>query len=57
MYSARVPGNVYTDLVRNGTLVGDPYYRFNDEEFRWVSKRNWTFWNTFDGERVPILLR
>lgn len=48
-YDAKVPGNIYTDLLRNGTLNGDPYYRYNDEEFRWVSKEDWMYWRTFKG--------
>ncbi|XP_013386685.1 beta-mannosidase isoform X2 [Lingula anatina] len=44
--SSTVPGSIYTDLIKNGTLK-DPYYRFNDEEYRWVAKDDWTFTRTF----------
>ncbi|XP_055330943.1 beta-mannosidase-like [Paramacrobiotus metropolitanus] len=46
-FEASVPGNIYTDLWRNGTLKEDPYYRFNDVEYRWVSKEDWSFWRDF----------
>ncbi|OQV25827.1 Beta-mannosidase [Hypsibius exemplaris] len=52
-YAAQVPGNIYTDLVKNGTLSEDPYYRFNDEKYRWVSKLDWEFTRSF---QVPSTL-
>ncbi|KAM6429747.1 beta-mannosidase [Rhynochetos jubatus] len=41
-----VPGCVHTALHRQG-LVQDPYYRFNDVMYRWVSLDNWTYSRTF----------
>ena len=41
-----VPGGVYTDLLDAGILTTDPYYRFNDQKYRWVSKTNWTYSTT-----------
>lgn len=42
-----VPGSIYTDLEKNG-LIGDPYYRFNDDNYRWISKDNWTYSTNFE---------
>eukprot|EP00898_Chlorokybus_atmophyticus_P005444 jgi/Chlat1/5900/Chrsp4S06244 len=48
---ARVPGVVHTDLMAAG-IIDDPYYRFNDVEYRWIGLDNWTYEKTFD---VPAL--
>lgn len=40
----RVPGGVYSDLLAANVLnEGDLYYRYNDMNYRWVSKENWTY--------------
>ncbi|KAG0721007.1 Beta-mannosidase [Chionoecetes opilio] len=40
----QVPGGVYTDLLAANVLnAGDFYYRYNDMDYRWVSKENWTY--------------
>ncbi|CAM5139754.1 unnamed protein product [Natator depressus] len=41
-----VPGCVHTALLRQG-LIQDPYYRFNDLAYRWISLDNWTYSRTF----------
>ncbi|KAL7982064.1 hypothetical protein Chor_001121 [Crotalus horridus] len=41
-----VPGCVHTALFREG-LIQDPYYRFNDLAYRWISLDNWTYTRTF----------
>ncbi|XP_070804532.1 beta-mannosidase [Pituophis catenifer annectens] len=41
-----VPGCVHTALFREG-LIQDPYYRFNDLAYRWISLDNWTYSRTF----------
>ncbi|KAF1483818.1 Beta-mannosidase, partial [Pygoscelis antarcticus] len=41
-----VPGCVHTALHRRG-LIQDPYYRFNDVMYRWISLDNWTYSRTF----------
>ncbi|KAM6361433.1 beta-mannosidase isoform 4-T14 [Alca torda] len=41
-----VPGCVHTALHRQG-LIQDPYYRFNDMMYRWISLDNWTYSRTF----------
>ncbi|KAM6439989.1 beta-mannosidase isoform 1-T1 [Liasis olivaceus] len=43
---AEVPGCVHTALLREG-LIQDPYYRFNDLVYRWISLDNWTYSRTF----------
>ncbi|XP_078660192.1 beta-mannosidase-like [Branchiostoma floridae x Branchiostoma belcheri] len=42
-----VPGCVHTDLMASGK-IGDPYYRFNDLDYRWIAKENWTYSRVFD---------
>uniref|UniRef100_A0A672N033 Beta-mannosidase n=1 Tax=Sinocyclocheilus grahami TaxID=75366 RepID=A0A672N033_SINGR len=39
--SAEVPGCVHTALQRQG-FISDPYYRYNDLAYRWISLDNWT---------------
>ncbi|CAN9501998.1 unnamed protein product [Ophioblennius macclurei] len=43
---AEVPGCVHTALLRNGHIQ-DPYFRFNDVSYRWISLQNWTYSTTF----------
>ncbi|NXU08143.1 MANBA mannosidase, partial [Pardalotus punctatus] len=43
---AEVPGCVHTALLSRG-LIQDPYYRFNDVMYRWISLDNWTYSRTF----------
>ncbi|KFO60594.1 Beta-mannosidase, partial [Corvus brachyrhynchos] len=43
---AEVPGCVHTALLCRG-LIQDPYYRFNDVMYRWISLDNWTYSRTF----------
>ncbi|KAM9662360.1 beta-mannosidase isoform 2-T15 [Morphnus guianensis] len=48
-----VPGCVHTALHRRG-LIQDPYYRFNDVMYRWISLDNWTYSRTF---KTPFDIR
>ncbi|XP_048365176.1 beta-mannosidase isoform X2 [Sphaerodactylus townsendi] len=41
-----VPGCAHTALLRQG-LIQDPYYRFNDLAYRWISLDNWTYSREF----------
>ncbi|KAI5108220.1 beta-mannosidase precursor, partial [Silurus meridionalis] len=43
---AQVPGCVHTTLQQQ-QLVEDPYYRFNDLAYRWISLDNWTYTTSF----------
>ncbi|XP_071287943.1 beta-mannosidase isoform X6 [Agelaius tricolor] len=50
---AEVPGCVHTALLCQG-LIQDPYYRFNDVMYRWISLDNWTYSRTF---KTPFDIR
>nr|XP_033812769.1 beta-mannosidase [Geotrypetes seraphini]XP_033812778.1 beta-mannosidase [Geotrypetes seraphini] len=41
-----VPGCVHTALI-NQQVIQDPYYRFNDLSYRWISLDNWTYSRPF----------
>ncbi|XP_057716107.1 beta-mannosidase isoform X3 [Corythoichthys intestinalis] len=43
---ARVPGCVHTALQEQG-FIKDPYFRFNDLLYEWISLDNWTYASTF----------
>ncbi|XP_033097718.1 beta-mannosidase-like [Anneissia japonica] len=45
--TAVIPGSVHTALMSKG-IIGDPYFRFNDLEYRWIVYTNWTFSRTFE---------
>ena len=40
-----VPGDIYGDLMNND-LIGNPFYRYGDEVYRWIAYDNWTYTNT-----------
>ncbi|XP_025729305.1 beta-mannosidase isoform X3 [Callorhinus ursinus] len=46
----RVPGCVHSALLQRG-LIQDPYYRFNDLNYRWISLDNWTYSKKF---KIPF---
>ncbi|XP_033016272.1 beta-mannosidase isoform X3 [Lacerta agilis] len=48
-----VPGCVHTALLRHG-LIQDPYYRFNDLAYAWISLDNWTYSRDF---KTPFDIR
>src|SRR5438874_4107203 len=45
-YPASVPGCVHTDLLNN-KLIGDPFYRDNEQQLQWIGKTFWTYQTTF----------
>jgi len=45
-YSATVPGSVHTDLLAN-TVIGDPFYRDNEQKQQWIGKTDWEYRTTF----------
>jgi len=51
--TATVPGEVHTDLLRAGVLLQDPYFRYNDIEYRWVVFQDWTVTRTFAADSIP----
>ncbi|XP_078419500.1 beta-mannosidase [Cetorhinus maximus] len=44
--AAVVPGTVHSALFTGG-IIEDPYYRFNDDAYRWIALDNWTYSRTF----------
>jgi len=49
---ARVPGDVISDLLRNGQ-VPDPYRDFNSREVQWVNDRDWLYAADFQFSPSP----
>ncbi|ESO87028.1 hypothetical protein LOTGIDRAFT_183459 [Lottia gigantea] len=45
--SGEVPGSVYTALIGNKT-IGDPYFRDNDVQYRWIGRDDWTYTRLFE---------
>ncbi|XP_063918754.1 beta-mannosidase-like [Zophobas morio] len=45
--NAKVPGGIYTDLMNNGVL-DNIYAGFNDVEYKWVARSNWSYYTTFE---------
>uniref|UniRef100_A0A671DUE6 Beta-mannosidase n=1 Tax=Rhinolophus ferrumequinum TaxID=59479 RepID=A0A671DUE6_RHIFE len=45
-----VPGCVHSALFQRN-LIQDPYYRFNDLNYRWISLDNWTYSKEF---KIPF---
>ncbi len=41
-HPAQVPGEVHTDLLRNG-LIPDPYRNFNADSVQWVEEKDWEY--------------
>uniref|UniRef100_A0AAR2M639 beta-mannosidase n=1 Tax=Pygocentrus nattereri TaxID=42514 RepID=A0AAR2M639_PYGNA len=52
--SAGVPGCVHTGLQLHG-VIEDPYYRFNDLAYRWISLDNWTYTVSFPFKRAVLV--
>ena len=48
-----MPGGIYSDLLNAGILKSDIYYRFNENEYKWVAESNWTFEATFNLDEIP----
>ncbi|MDN5213993.1 hypothetical protein QQ020_18095 [Fulvivirgaceae bacterium BMA12] len=45
-YHATVPGCNFTDLLSN-ELIGDPFYRDNEEHLQWIEKKDWVYETDF----------
>ncbi|MEL4425002.1 beta-mannosidase [Shewanella indica] len=43
---AQVPGCNFTDLFANG-LIGDPFYRDNEEALQWIEQEDWHYRKAF----------
>ena len=50
--SARVPGDVYTDLWKAG-VIDDPYFGRNNVKAQWVQQYEWWYTLQFDMKQVP----
>jgi len=37
-----VPGLTHMDLQKAG-IIGDPFYRYNDRDYRWISLDDWEY--------------
>lgn len=46
---ALVPGYVHTALLR-AKVINDPYFRNNDELYRWIDYDDWAFSKAFYSE-------
>ncbi|MDR2980541.1 MAG: glycoside hydrolase family 2 protein [Bacteroidales bacterium] len=50
-YPAKTPGCIHTDLLTNG-LIGDPFYRNNEDSVQWIAEREWKYRTTFTKEEA-----
>ena len=46
IYPAKVPGNIFTDLLDN-ELIEDPYQENNEQNLQWVEQEDWIYKKTF----------
>uniref|UniRef100_A0A914C6P0 beta-mannosidase n=1 Tax=Acrobeloides nanus TaxID=290746 RepID=A0A914C6P0_9BILA len=44
---ASVPGDIYTDLFKNG-IIDNPLYGMGDQNYRWVGRTPWIYEKIFD---------
>lgn len=60
-YPAAVPGDIHHDLMKAG-VIEDPYYSDNSLKCKWVTQKDWCYYNEFelpDGfidEQVKLVL-
>ena len=45
VYPAKVPGNIFTDLLDN-ELIEDPYQENNEQKLQWVEQEDWIYKKT-----------
>lgn len=45
-HSAKVPGEVHTDLLAN-RIIPDPFYRDNEKKLQWIEKMDWEYQTSF----------
>lgn len=50
---AQVPGEVHTDLLRNG-LIPDPYRNFNADSVQWVEQQDWEYTCTIQADEALL---
>ena len=46
-FPATVPGCVHTDLMKNGQLPGDVYWRDNAKQAQWIENEDWSYTKHF----------
>ena len=49
-YSAKVPGNNFSDLLNNG-FIPDPFYGTNEDSVQWVAEKEWIYQTTFSAPK------
>jgi beta-mannosidase len=45
--SAKVPGNVFTDLYDNGEIL-HPFLGYNEKDLQWISEKDWVYESEFE---------
>ena len=45
IFIAKVPGSIYTDLLRN-KKIPDPFFGDNEKKLKWIEKENWIYIDT-----------
>ncbi len=53
---ARVPGNNFSDLLRQGE-ISDPYYRAAENDLQWIEKEDWEYRMVFDAAPARLKFR
>ena len=46
-FPATVPGCVHTDLMKNGQLPGDIYWRDTAKQVQWIENEEWIYTKQF----------
>ena len=52
-HPAQVPGEVHTDLLRNG-LIPDPYRNFNADSVQWIEDKDWEYARTIHADAALL---
>ena len=53
VYSATVPGNVHTDLVKN-KVIDDPFFRDNELNVLWIEDKEWVYSREFTVDKSML---
>ncbi len=53
-HPAQVPGEVHTDLLRNG-LIPDPYRNFNADSVQWIEDKDWEYTCTIHADAALLM--
>lgn len=52
-YSANVPGEVHSDLLRN-KLIEDPFVKDNEFKLQWISDKDWEYRTQFSLDNITL---